>query len=107
MKSATPNIRCTTLAVPSDLSGQVIANLDSSRGADGARVIVEKLFGRNRASAHALNAAARAVFPDTAIFRIDCLSVDHVSFICPAHGRGIQYVESTFLERRSRLHRRP
>jgi glucose-6-phosphate 1-dehydrogenase len=39
--------------------------------ADQARVIVEKPFGRDLASARALNRVARSVFPDDAIFRID------------------------------------
>ena len=39
--------------------------------ADGARVIVEKPFGRDLASARALNRLAQAVFPESAIFRID------------------------------------
>ena len=34
-------------------------------------MIIEKPFGRDLASARALNAAARAVFPESAIFRID------------------------------------
>jgi glucose-6-phosphate 1-dehydrogenase len=59
------------LAIPPALFGQVIANLETSGCADGARVIVEKPFGRDLASARALNAAARAVFPEAAIFRID------------------------------------
>jgi glucose-6-phosphate 1-dehydrogenase len=59
------------LAIPPDLFGQVIANLETSGCADGARVIVEKPFGRDFATARTLNAAARAVFPDAAIFRID------------------------------------
>jgi glucose-6-phosphate 1-dehydrogenase len=59
------------LALPPALFGQVIANLETSGCADGARVIVEKPFGRDLASARALNAAARAVFPEAAIFRID------------------------------------
>lgn len=59
------------LAIPPDLFGQVIASLETSGCADGARVIVEKPFGRDLASARALNAAARAVFAEEAIFRID------------------------------------
>ena len=59
------------LAIPPALFGQVIANLEASGCARGARVIVEKPFGRDLASARALNDAARAVFPEAAIFRID------------------------------------
>jgi glucose-6-phosphate 1-dehydrogenase len=39
--------------------------------ADHARVIVEKPFGRDLASARKLNRVARSVFPEDAIFRID------------------------------------
>ena len=39
--------------------------------ADGARVVVEKPFGRDLASAQALNRTLHAVFPESAIFRID------------------------------------
>ncbi|MEO5723935.1 MAG: glucose-6-phosphate dehydrogenase [Ilumatobacteraceae bacterium] len=59
------------LAIPPALFGQVIANLQTSGCATGARVIVEKPFGRDLGSARALNHAARAVFPEAAIFRID------------------------------------
>jgi hypothetical protein len=39
--------------------------------ADKARVIVEKPFGRDLASARELNRVARSVFPEDSIFRID------------------------------------
>ncbi len=39
--------------------------------ADHARVIVEKPFGRDLASARELNRIAHAVFPEDSIFRID------------------------------------
>jgi glucose-6-phosphate 1-dehydrogenase len=38
---------------------------------DGARVIVEKPFGRDQASARKLNSILHSVFPESAIFRID------------------------------------
>ena len=38
---------------------------------DGARVIVEKPFGRDLASARTLNAILHGVFPESSIFRID------------------------------------
>src|SRR5207247_7263017 len=41
------------------------------RGAVGARVVVEKPFGRDLASARALNRTLHAVFDESAIFRID------------------------------------
>ena len=39
--------------------------------AHNARVVVEKPFGNNRASAQELNDTIHAVFPESAIFRID------------------------------------
>ena len=59
------------LAIPPSLFGTVIKNLGAARLADNARVIVEKPFGRDLASARALNAVARSVFPEDSIFRID------------------------------------
>jgi glucose-6-phosphate 1-dehydrogenase len=59
------------LAVPPELFETVIAGLGESGLAADARLIVEKPFGRDLASAKKLDAAARAVFPEEAIFRID------------------------------------
>jgi glucose-6-phosphate 1-dehydrogenase len=59
------------LAIPPALFEVVIKSLAASKLADGARVIVEKPFGRDLASAQKLNRAAKAVFPENAIFRID------------------------------------
>jgi glucose-6-phosphate 1-dehydrogenase len=59
------------LAIPPALFEAVIDGLGAAGLAAQARVIVEKPFGRDLASARRLNAAARAVFPDDAIFRID------------------------------------
>ena len=59
------------LAIPPSLFETVINGLGASKLAEGARVVVEKPFGRDLASARKLNRAARAVFPDDAIFRID------------------------------------
>ncbi len=59
------------LAIPPSLFATVIEGLGAAGLADNARVIVEKPFGRDLASARALNAVARAVFPEDAIFRID------------------------------------
>jgi glucose-6-phosphate 1-dehydrogenase len=49
----------------------VIQGLGQSGLAKDARLIVEKPFGRDLASAKELDAVARAVFPEDAIFRID------------------------------------
>jgi glucose-6-phosphate 1-dehydrogenase len=59
------------LAIPPALFATVIQGLGAAGVADQARVIVEKPFGRDLASARRLNAVARAVFPEDAIFRID------------------------------------
>ena len=59
------------LAIPPDLFGEVITNLRASRCDAGARVILEKPFGHDLASAIALNATVHKVFPEPAIFRID------------------------------------
>ena len=47
------------------------SNLAKSGCAQGARVIVEKPFGHDLASAQELNRTLHAVFPESAIFRID------------------------------------
>ena len=59
------------LAVPPDLFETVIRSLGSTGLARDARLIVEKPFGRDLASAKALDAVARSVFAEDAIFRID------------------------------------
>ena len=59
------------LAIPPFLFETVIKGLGAAGLAEGARVIVEKPFGRDLASARELNAAARSTFPESAIFRID------------------------------------
>jgi glucose-6-phosphate 1-dehydrogenase len=59
------------LAIPPSLFGTVIKGLGAAKLAEQARVIVEKPFGRDLASARALNRVARSVFPENAIFRID------------------------------------
>jgi glucose-6-phosphate 1-dehydrogenase len=59
------------LAIPPVLFETVIKGLGAARLAEHARVIVEKPFGRDLASARELNRVARSVFPEEAIFRID------------------------------------
>ncbi len=59
------------LAIPPSLFETVIQSLGAAGLAKNARVIVEKPFGRDLASAIALNAAAQSVFPEASIFRID------------------------------------
>jgi glucose-6-phosphate 1-dehydrogenase len=59
------------LAIPPVLFETVIRGLGEAGLAKNARVIVEKPFGRDLASARELNAVARSVFPEDSIFRID------------------------------------
>src|SRR5271163_749668 len=59
------------LAIPPLLFGTVVEQLAKSGSAQGARVIVEKPFGNDLASAQDLNRHLHAAFPESAIFRID------------------------------------
>ena len=59
------------LAIPPSVFPAVTGALAASGCADGARVVVEKPFGRDLASARALNATLLQHFPEEAIFRID------------------------------------
>src|SRR3546814_677913 len=59
------------LAIPPSLFATVVRALDASGSARGARVVVEKPFGRDLASAQALNATLHEVFDEASIFRID------------------------------------
>jgi len=59
------------LAIPPSMFPVVIGKLQASRCTAGARVIVEKPFGRDLASARVLNQTLRAVFDERRIFRID------------------------------------
>jgi len=59
------------LAIPPSLFATVIKGLGAAGLADHGRIIVEKPFGRDLASARELNRVARSVFAEDAIFRID------------------------------------
>jgi len=59
------------LAIPPSLFATVIQGLGTSGLANHARVIVEKPFGRDLASARELNRIAQSVFREESIFRID------------------------------------
>ncbi|MEO7145853.1 MAG: glucose-6-phosphate dehydrogenase, partial [Bryobacteraceae bacterium] len=59
------------LAIPPDLFETVAQGLAKANCNKGARVIVEKPFGRDLASAKALNQTLHRSFPESAIFRID------------------------------------
>jgi glucose-6-phosphate 1-dehydrogenase len=59
------------LAIPPLLFETVVEQLTKSGSAQGARVIVEKPFGHDLASARELNRVLHASFPESSIFRID------------------------------------
>jgi glucose-6-phosphate 1-dehydrogenase len=59
------------LAIPPSMFGPVVQLLGSSGCAAGARVVVEKPFGRDLASATELNATLHGVFAEPDVFRID------------------------------------
>ncbi len=59
------------LAIPPVLFGEVVQHLGKSGCAKGARVVVEKPFGRDLSSAQALNATLHEVFDEADLFRID------------------------------------
>lgn len=59
------------LAIPPLLFGTVVEQLAKSGCAQGARVIVEKPFGNDLASAQELNRILHGTFPESEIFRID------------------------------------
>ncbi len=59
------------LAIPPSLFTSVVESLAKSHCMKNARVIVEKPFGHDLASARRLNAALHAALPESGIFRID------------------------------------
>lgn len=59
------------LAIPPSVFPVVIDHLGTTGAAKGARVVVEKPFGRDLASACTLNQVLHKQFPETSIFRID------------------------------------
>jgi glucose-6-phosphate 1-dehydrogenase len=59
------------LAIPPVLFGLVVEQLGQAKAARGARVIVEKPFGRDAASARELNRVLLGAFEESSIFRID------------------------------------
>src|SRR5262249_16519944 len=61
----------TFLAIPPSRFPPVINCLGKTQPIAGARVVVEKPFGRDLASARKLNATLLATFPESNIFRID------------------------------------
>jgi glucose-6-phosphate 1-dehydrogenase len=59
------------LAIPPSLFDDVVDGLATAGLVEGARVVVEKPFGRDLESARELNCSLHRVFPEEEIFRID------------------------------------
>ena len=59
------------LAIPPSLFGAVTEALECTGCSTDARIILEKPFGRDVASAKALNTTLHTAFPESQIFRID------------------------------------
>jgi glucose-6-phosphate 1-dehydrogenase len=59
------------LAIPPSMFETVVRGLGLAGCAEGARVIVEKPFGRDLDSAQALDRTLHQVFPESSVFRID------------------------------------
>jgi len=59
------------LAIPPELFDDVLVGLSGERLNEGARVVVEKPFGRDRRSARELNEILHKAFPEHDVFRID------------------------------------
>jgi glucose-6-phosphate 1-dehydrogenase len=59
------------LAIPPSMFGPVVRGLAKSGCGQGARIVVEKPFGRDLASAEKLDATLHQSFPESSIFRID------------------------------------
>ncbi len=72
------------LAIPPSLFETVVQALQASGCADGARIVVEKPFGHDLASALELNQTIHSVFPESSVFRIDHYlgkeSVENIAF---------------------------
>lgn len=81
------------LAIPPVLFGLVAAELGKSGCAENARVIIEKPFGTDLASARVLNAILLGTFPESSIFRID-----HYLGKRPVHNMLYSRFGNSFLE---------
>ncbi|MGC1454750.1 MAG: glucose-6-phosphate dehydrogenase [Nitrospirota bacterium] len=73
LRKALGNVRLPLhyLAIPPSMFTAVVEGLARSGCAQNARVVVEKPFGRDLASAQALNRTLQRFFPESAVFRID------------------------------------
>ncbi len=87
--------RCPThyLAIPPSVFATVVEGLAHSGCSNDARIVLEKPFGRDLASARALNATLHSVFDESAIFRID-----HYLGKGPVQNLSLFRFANTFLE---------
>jgi glucose-6-phosphate 1-dehydrogenase len=74
------------LEVPPPLFGRIAAGISAAGRAAGGRIMVEKPFGNDLASAQQLNATINQYFPEDAIYRVD-------------HWLGLEPVESLMFVR--------
>ena len=81
------------LAIPPVLFGPVVEQLVNSGCAKGARVIIEKPFGNDLASAHALNKIVLGAFDESMVYRID-----HYLGKKPVHNMLIFRFANAFIE---------
>ncbi len=81
------------LAIPPMLFEKVVEQLMKSGCAKGARVIIEKPFGHDLASAQELNRILLSAFPESSIFRID-----HYLGKAPVHNITIFRFANAFME---------
>ena len=81
------------LAIPPFLFSKVVEQLVQSGSAKNARMIVEKPFGHDLASAQELDRILLSAFPETAIFRID-----HYLAKGPVHNMVSFRFSNSFLE---------
>ncbi len=81
------------LAIPPSLFAQVVNELVQSGSAKGGRMIVEKPFGHDLASARELNRILLDAFPESSIFRID-----HYLAKGPVHNMVSFRFSNSFLE---------
>jgi glucose-6-phosphate 1-dehydrogenase len=81
------------LAIPPVLFGSVVKHLEESGCAKGARVVIEKPFGRDLESARALNKIVLDAFDESQVFRID-----HYLGKSPVHNMLIFRFANAFME---------
>jgi glucose-6-phosphate 1-dehydrogenase len=81
------------LAIPPSMFEKVVEQLVKSGSAEGARMIVEKPFGHDLASAQELNRILLSAFPESSIFRID-----HYLAKGPVHNMVSFRFSNSFLE---------